>query len=358
MNYSSVADIIAAGVTNATIIRNNSKNDDGTDTLTGVSWFTFNNVTASSIYVSGNTWFGIGTNAEQLKVDRRDAASWNVYREEGTLNNEINFLKIRWDGYSVYSQTAAKYRLTYDVILWDTGDISLHMVNIPTREYNGTFTLTEGNATYNYTPPTAAAPDVTFKKKNGVYAVEYSLISFVKKRYLIRAGGILYDTTGTALITQTLSAQVFLDHGSAEPPAENVLLSFSNPQVLFWKDSTVEIARLEVIEEATPPAQILISDAYDLTDETILGIEDADIIASADVLFAISFDSGTTWKAYDGTQWLTLSSADSGMNAATFNGIGVEAWAAAVGTAAAFKIRAYMPAITSYITSMIINFIN
>ena len=358
MNYNSVADIIAAGVTNATVIRNNSRNDDGTDTLAGVSWFTFNNVIANNIYVSGNTWFGIGANAEQLRVDRRDAASYYVYREEGTLYNEIRFLKIRWSGYTYYNTTSASYKMTYDVIFWETGDISLHMVDVPTSEYNGTFSLTEGNAVYNYTKPTAQAPDVTFKKKNGVFTVYYTLISLVKKRYLIRAGGVLYDVTGEELATQTLTAQTFLDYGNEEPPDDSVLLTFTNPQVLFWKDSTDELAIIKATENATPPPQVMISGDYDLTDATILGIEDADVVASSDVLFAISFDSGTTWKAYDGTAWQTLSSNDSGMDATTFNSIGVSAWAAAVGAATAFKIRAYLPANTSYITSLIINFLN
>ena len=48
MNYNSIEEILSAGTSNMTVIRNNTKQDDGTDTITGVSWFTFNGVTASN----------------------------------------------------------------------------------------------------------------------------------------------------------------------------------------------------------------------------------------------------------------------------------------------------------------------
>ena len=55
------------------ILRDNSLNDDGTDTVAGVDWFKFRETVATNFYVSGNTWIGIGQNSEQLKISRRDA---------------------------------------------------------------------------------------------------------------------------------------------------------------------------------------------------------------------------------------------------------------------------------------------
>lgn len=358
-NYNSIEEIISAGTANMQVLRNNSSNDDGTDTYTGVDWFVFNNVVANNIYVSGNTWFGFGASSEQLKVNRRDAKVWYFWREEGTLYNYYRFLKMRWRGYSAYSSTSASYLLEYDVILWDTGDISLHMVNVPTSSNDGTYSLTEGT-TYTYTVSTAA-PDVTFKKTAAGREVINSLIDLrvpYDKRYLIRSNNVLYDATGAQLSVQTLDAETFGTYGSEEKPTTEVLFLFENPEILLWHDSTEYLPKLIATENATPPQQTLISGDYDMTDKTILGIEDADVIASDDVLFAVSFDSGATWKAYTGTAWAVLTSNDSGMSATTFNSIGVEEWAAAAVGAEHIRVRATLPALTSYIESVIINFIN
>ena len=132
MNYNSIEEILSAGTTNMTVIRNNTKQDNGTDSLTGIDWFTFKEVIASTIYVNGNSWIGFGSSSGHLKVNHRDGALYSLYREEGTLYNYYKFLKIRWKGYSSYYTTSSLYAIEYDVILWDTGDISLHMISIPT----------------------------------------------------------------------------------------------------------------------------------------------------------------------------------------------------------------------------------
>ena len=81
-----------------TVLRNNVAQDDGVDTIVGVDWFKFNNITASNIYASGNSFIGFGANAEHLKVCRRDTKMFYLYRQEGTIGN-TKFLKIRWEGY-------------------------------------------------------------------------------------------------------------------------------------------------------------------------------------------------------------------------------------------------------------------
>ena len=52
-DYFSIKEVLATAE-NMAIIRDNSGNDDGTDTLTGVSWFIYNSVAAENIYVNGN----------------------------------------------------------------------------------------------------------------------------------------------------------------------------------------------------------------------------------------------------------------------------------------------------------------
>lgn len=81
-SYSDLTDLLDT-TEGMTVIRNNSKNDDGTDTVKGVDWFRFNGVAASNLYVSGNMWVGFGTSSEQMKVWRRDTNVYYVYRQEG-----------------------------------------------------------------------------------------------------------------------------------------------------------------------------------------------------------------------------------------------------------------------------------
>lgn len=212
-NYSSVADIFAT-IENATAVRNNSKNDDGVDTVTGVDWFTYNGKVCSQIYVSGNMFIGLGANAEDLKINRRDGASYYVWREEGTLDNYFRFLRIRWQGYTRYNYSTSSYLQTFDVILWDTGDISLHMINIPTSYYDGTFTL----GSLSYTKPTAASPDITFKlQEDNSYLVEYSMLDISRKQ-LCLDGSCEILVNGFPNITNFMSgfvnAQIELPEGT------------------------------------------------------------------------------------------------------------------------------------------------
>ena len=111
------------------VLRNNVKQDDGTDTITGVSWFKFNNVVAASLYASGNSWIGFGATLEQLKVWRRDTAMFYLYRQEGTIGS-TKFLKIRWEGYSHYSTTDVSDALKYEVFLFDDVGLYLNIVSV------------------------------------------------------------------------------------------------------------------------------------------------------------------------------------------------------------------------------------
>ena len=82
------------------LIRNNYKQDDGTDILEGVNWFKFNNVTVDKLNINGNNWVGFGTSTEQLKICNRDGAIWNIYRLETALDDGTKLLKIRVEGYT------------------------------------------------------------------------------------------------------------------------------------------------------------------------------------------------------------------------------------------------------------------
>ena len=66
LDYGTIDDILKS-TENMAVLRN-SLNDDSTDTIDGVDWFQYNGKTASKLYVSGNSWMGIGENTEHLRI--------------------------------------------------------------------------------------------------------------------------------------------------------------------------------------------------------------------------------------------------------------------------------------------------
>ena len=141
-------------------------------------------------------------------------------------------------------------------------------------------------------------------------------------------------------------------------PDGTLLLGLTDPEVLYWHDSTDDPPELTLTVTGSPPVpQIVVTNTQDMSDPTILGIESATVDASDDVLFAISFDDGVTWKAYDGGKWVTLSTENSGMTKTTMENISLEAWAEVV-TSAMYKLRFVLMDTDSYVSAVRVNYIN
>lgn len=146
-DYNSLEDMMNT-TENMTKLINNSGQDDNTITVDGVDWFFFKGNRASTLYVSGNSWIGVGANAEQLLVCRRDAKLWNLYREEATLFGTYKVLKIRWEGYAQYNSTSADVALKYEWFFIENGNMFLNLISPPTNgSYLGTSSVV-ANTTY------------------------------------------------------------------------------------------------------------------------------------------------------------------------------------------------------------------
>lgn len=356
MNYNSVQEILSAGTTNMTVLRNNTKQDDGTDQITGVSWFTYNGITASTIYASGNSFIGFDSSSEHLKVNRRDGALYSLYREEGTLYNYVKFLKIRWSGYSQYSQTDSSYCVEYDVILWDTGDISLHMISIPTSYNDGTYSLIS-SSTYTYTV-SSSNPDVTFIKTDSGFTVSNNIIGLKPpSRYLIRSGSTYYTINNNSLSmidTIELTSNVFQDFGTEEIPELLLLASLTNPEIIYWTDVNNYSLNNGLVVKGIPPLpQVVYSDTVDMTNHT--GIEKVECAASDDVLFAISIDDGQTWKYYNNGV-LNVATDSEGMNVDVLNSFTSEMWEGTLSSSTSFKVRCVLPTATSNVGEIYIKY--
>lgn len=368
MNYNSIQEIFDAGTTNMTVIRDNSYNDGAWDSISAPDWLMFNGNKISTVYVSGNSEIGFNSQTQHFVVNYRDTSSYYVYREEGTLYNYYRFIKIRWRGYSYWNQPYDDRLQEYDVILWDTGDISLHMVRVPSVYWENSFWL-KTNTTYNYTKPTTSTPDVTFlcqDENRSQYTIAYEPISLLPpfdRRYLIRSDGIMYTVLDGQLfpveVTDITSA-VFIEHGVEEMPVGSLLLGLHNPELLYWQDSDLPVGINTAFVTATSPPELIISNKIDLTHATITGIEKAIVTCEGEPLFCVSFDNKQTWKAWNGSEWSTVSEVNSGMTKELFESIDYDNWMLLYNGADSFYIKVILNAneLTQSVTNIYMDFAN
>lgn len=180
-------------------------------------------------------------------------------------------------------------------------------------------------------------------------------------KYLIRSEEALYTVTEGALaeLPETeVSAQAFQTYGMDEAPEGSLLAGLTDPELLCWHASEDDLLPLTLTVIGKPPVpQVVTSQSFDMSDSTILGIESVSIDASADVLWAISFDDGATWKAHTGEAWAVLEEENSGMTAEEFQKLSLEAWAE-VATSTAYRLRFVLTTTDSYVSGVVVNYIN
>ena len=104
--------------------------------------------------------------------------------------------------------------------------------------------------------------------------------------------------------------------------------------------------------------QSISTNDIDLSNLTITGIESVSVISTGTPLFALSFDSGTTWKMHNGTSWLDLSDDESGMLPETLESITIEQWSEEINGITSMKLRFTLSEIEDTVTSVTIDFTN
>ena len=180
-NYNSLEDMMG-NRENMECLVNNSRHDDDVMQFVGVDWFKFNNTLISNIFVSGNSFIGLGANAEHLLVCRRDAAMYSFYREEGEIYGTYKFLKLRWEGYAQYNNTSEDVRLYYEWFFFDTGDMLLNIIKAPNAAgYLGSNRI-NGSTNKDFAVAVTQQQYITFyhKDENGKqFDIEYKLIDLM-----------------------------------------------------------------------------------------------------------------------------------------------------------------------------------
>lgn len=353
-DYSSIEELVQDW-SSAEIIRSNSKNDDGTDTVAGAAWFSYMGIVCGSLYLSGNSWFGFGSCEEHLKVNRRDAASYTIKREECTLYGYYNILKLYWMGYSHYSATGSTAKLEYEVYLFDTRAIMLHMLTKPTSYTDGAYSL--GGVAYTV----EQGGYVTFYlQEDGSYRAVNEVIYIplpYDRKYLIRESGMYYtvqDNVLQAIDVWVLTAEVFREYGTDKIPDGALLAVLVQPELLYWQDSDDALPELRATVTAVPLPQYIISGAIDLTDPTVQGISGVTVDADGAPLFSVSFDGGVflEWREEG---WRAT---DEGMNPEEIGAVSQAQWMQAISGVQTLKIRALLRTTEDVLRSAKIKFIN
>lgn len=300
MNYDSVNEIFEAGVRNMTcLFKDSGSYDEGSYSLAGADFISFNGETITGIYAYGNSYWGFNKDGNNLAVDNRDTRMRSLYREEGTLYNYYRFIKVRWEGWSHYNSSSEAYQLQYDLVFWNTGDISLHMIKIPTACYDGLFTITTDKA-QEYVKPTKDAPDITFKydSENVLYETVYEVTRLVYPFRLLISDkeGVLYtietDTESGKDVLVTLeekeiSVSLFKEKGFQQMPKWENIKVLDTPKVYTWSEDRV--FALQAVVTGTPPKQY-IECAADLSADTVLGIKALNAEYTGEVTEQHSFD--------------------------------------------------------------------
>jgi hypothetical protein len=196
----------------------------------------------------------------------------------------------------------------------------------------------------------------------GTYCI-VDCIEVVKylRRYLIRENDILYtivDDILTVVNETEINANVFRTYGIDEIPTWDILSTLVNPEILMWYDSDENTPKMSVQMTATPQNQIVISNSVNLVHESIKGIESATATCTGTLSIAISDDDKATWKAYNGTEWLTLSDDYSGMSKEQLEAITVDQWNEIIQDVDAIYIRIALTDTTQSVEEIVINFAN
>lgn len=354
-NYKSVDEIVAS-VANATQLVNNTKYDENSYTISGFPDFVkYKGVSVSTIYANGNSWIGFDAENEHFKFNRRDAAMYNLWTEEGTILDTYRFFRVRWGGVCKYDAYGSPYFQTFDLIIFDTGDVMFYAVSIPTSYYDGVNSF----ADVDYNAPTIDSRYVTFyAQADGTYRTVYEPIKLVAEvKYLVRDGSTLYTVTdGTlAVVEGDLTADLFVARGIDNIPDGALLLPLPAPEVLCWTNADT-LPHLTATVSGTPTGKReVVSDDIHIGDLSVAGVASILAIASDGSELYLSFDGGA-WSVYD-TSSRTWVSSDTGMSAEELVAVPADSWRYVAVSANVMRLKAVIEG-TETVTQVKFNFDN
>lgn len=285
----------------------NSYSDDSTFSTLGLPEFKFNGLSASTIYISSNHWLGFGVNSEQLLIMRRDGCSTSIRRQEGTCGNGVKFLKIRFDGYTVYRERMDSNRLVFEFFLLSNQDMFLNLIKTPTSQNTGISKLVCGDKTVELS--LADESGLGNGKMVSFYHLDdegrdfriiydnYKGLDYFSYGFLIESEGKYYTLEENAwreLTIENPKASDFYEFGFEEIPRSDLLVALRSPKILYWKaGGEEEILKCKLKAYPYPKT---ISSRVDMSHPSILGLSMMTAQYSGDVRVKYSINNGDTFS--------------------------------------------------------------
>lgn len=199
----------------------------------------------------------------------------------------------------------------------------------------------------------------TNKDGTWLYGLDLIFVTSLAK-YLVSSNNKYYTVINDELSEVTvedLTASTFEEYGVDEISSD-LLKTLVNPKLYAWYEDENSSNSLKCGIKATPKPQILYSDKCDLTDETILGIENLESTFEGSPLLAMSFDEKQTWEAFNGTEWVTLQEDTTGSIPNVYGGLSVDQWAEKLNGVTSIYFRVVIPTAADKVTSIKLNFLN
>lgn len=284
-----------------------SGNDDTTYNINCNIPFMYNGTTVSKLYISSNSWFGFNSSTEHLKVMRRDCYASYIYYQTGSLREGLDFLKVRYSGYTVYNNKVTANRLIYELFLLSNNDMFLHIIQTPTSSNTGTSELVCGSKTTSLSlidsSGAGGGTDLTFlagSAEGKTWTVEYRLYqepNIDTESYLLRLEDTYYTIVDGALSPaeiEMLTPAMFMKYGFDSLPSTEFLTTLANPHIYYWRsDGERQQFRATVVAEPFP--QVLTATA-DMSHASIVGISEMTAQFSGNVMVQYSVNNGESFS--------------------------------------------------------------
>ncbi|MFU0800195.1 MAG: Tail fiber [Xylanivirga thermophila] len=299
-----------------------TRNDDSTVTLPDMGFdFMYNGDLTRTIYTSGNSWIGIGSSSEHIKINRRDTSYNNLYysREE---ENGYKLFRVRFEGNSTYNGWGSN-NLVWEVSFYETGVIQIVIEKTP------------NTGTDSFVNPGIGTQSITLETGKS-----YVLISDGKcgKDYKVTEGSYFPDKERFLIIDDEgiknfqevegvpkwvkvsdmpLTEEILLNYGNDFLPSSLDGIVGDSPKVYYYTDNPDAVERQEefkfkigliatslpkVIEQKEDffiPSEKLISNIIAEVSTDIINNSGNITKTNGKVRIAFSVDSGENYLTFD-----------------------------------------------------------
>lgn len=159
-------------------------------------------------------------------------------------------------------------------------------------------------------------------------------------------------------ITSSMSIVGISDNMIVNEVVDNYTFSTEKASFYDYDSERVTTDGVFALNTTYSDPQTVVSNAISLTHSSILGIESSTATCTGTLSMAISTDDKVTWKAHNGTEWLTLSDEYSGMSKEQLEAITVDQWNELIQGVDKIYIRISLTDTTQSVEEIVINFAN